>query len=121
MIPNFSRTATPLINLTKKTSDWKSGQIPAEAQHSFDNLKLALCTAPVIGFSKTGGQYVLTVDASTTGLGSILSQTFEGKEKIIFNWSRTIREHEKNYTPYMLEMKAVCSALKHFHEYLFGK
>jgi hypothetical protein len=38
MIPNFSRTATPLINLTKKTSDWKSGQIPAEAQQSFDNL-----------------------------------------------------------------------------------
>jgi hypothetical protein len=121
MIPNFSRTATPLINLTKKTSDWKSGQIPAEAQQSFDNLKSALCNAPVIGFSKTGGQYVLTVDASTTGLGAILSQTFEGKEKIISYWSRTIREHEKNYTPYMLEMTAVCSALEHFHEYLFGK
>ncbi len=121
MIPNFSRTATPLINLTKKTSDWKSGQILAEAQQSFDNLKLALSNAPVIGLSKTGGQYVLTVDASTTGLGAILSQTFEGKEKVISYWSRTIREHEKNYTPYMLEMTAVCSALEHFHEYLFGK
>jgi hypothetical protein len=63
----------------------------------------------------------LTVDASTTGLGAILSQTFEGKEKIISYWSQTIREHEKNYTPYMLEMTAVCSALEHFHEYLFGR
>jgi hypothetical protein len=119
MIPNFSRTAAPLIKLTKKSSDWKSSQIPADAQQSFDNLKLALCTAPVIGFSKTGGQYVLIVDASTTGLGAILSQTFEGKQKIILYWSRTIREHEKKYTPYTLEMTAVCSALEHFHEYLF--
>jgi hypothetical protein len=73
MIPNFSRTAAPLIYLTKESSYWKSGQIPADAQQSFDNLKLALCTAPVIGFSKTGGQYVLTVNASTTELGGILS------------------------------------------------
>ena len=121
MIPNFSRMATPLINLTKKTSDWKSGPIPEDAKQSFNNLKTALCTAPVIGFSKSGGQYILTVDAATTGLGAILSQQFEGKEKIISYWSRTIREHEKNYTPYMLEMTAVCSALEHFHEYLFGK
>ena len=121
MIPNFSRKAAPLIDLTKKTSDWKSGPIPEAALTSFDNLKLALCSAPVIGFSRTGGQYILTVDAATTGLGAILSQNFNGREKIISYWSRTIRDHERNYTPYMLEMTAVCSALDHFHEYLFGK
>ena len=121
MNPNFSRMATPLINLTKKTSDWKSGPITAEAKQSFDNLQSALCTAQVIGFSKTGGQYILTVDASTTGLGAVLSQNFEGKEKIISYCLRTIRDHEKNYTPYMLEMTAVCSAIEHFHKYLFGK
>lgn len=121
MIPNFSRLAAPLINLTKKDSGWKSGPIPSEAQASFDDLKKALSSAPVIGFSKTGGQYILTVDAATTGLGAILSQDYNGKEKVISFWSRTLREHEKNYTPYMLEMTAVCSALEHFHEYLFGK
>ena len=87
MIPNFSRTVTPVINLTKKMSDWKSGKIPAKAQQSFNNLKSALCTAQVIGFSKPRGQYVLTVDASSTGLGAILLQTFEGKEKHISYWS----------------------------------
>jgi hypothetical protein len=49
MIPNFSRTAAPLIKLTKKSSDWKSDHIPADAPQSFDNLKSALCTAPVAG------------------------------------------------------------------------
>ena len=121
MIANFSRLAAPLINLTKKSSDWKSGILPPDAIESFDKLKSALCTSPVIGFSRTGGQYILTVDAATTGLGAIMSQEYNGKEKVISYWSRTLRDHEKNYTPYMLEMTAVCSALEHFHEYLFGK
>ena len=121
MIPNFSRAAAPLINLTKKTSDWKSGPMPDAAKESFEKLKLALCSFPVIGFSKTGGQYILTVDAATTGLGAILTQQQPDGERVISYWSRTIRDHEKNYTPYMLEMTAVCSALEHFHEYLFGK
>ena len=121
MIQNFSKLAGPLIDLTKKNSDWKSGPLPAEAKESFDKLKIALCSSPVIGFSKTGGQYILTVDASTSGLGAILSQEWNGKEKIISYWSRTICDHERNYTPYMLEMTAVCSALEHFHEYHFGK
>ena len=121
MIPNFSRMAAPMINLTKKTSEWKSGPIPPDASKSFESLKLALCSSPVIGFSKTGGQFILTVDAATTGLGAILSQRYKGQEKVISYWSRTLREHEKNYTPYMLEMTAVCSSLEQFHEYVFGK
>jgi hypothetical protein len=121
MIGNFSRLAAPLINLTKKDSTWKSGTLPEDALTSFNSLKLALCSAPVIGFSKSGGQYILTVDAATSGLGAILTQSVNNNEKVISYWSRTIRQHERNYTPYMLEMTAVCSALEHFHEYLFGK
>ncbi len=121
MVPNFSRLAGPLIAMTKKESGWKSGPLPPEALHSFHTLKTALCNKPVIGYSRTGGQYILTVDAATTGLGAILSQSFDKEEKIISYWSRSLREHEKNYTPYMLEMTAVCSALEHFHEYLYGR
>ena len=117
MIPNFSRLAAPLINLTKKDSNWKSGTLPEDAITSFNSLKLALCSAPVIGFSKSGGQYILTVDAATSGLGAILTQTVNNSEKVISYWSRTFCEHEQNYTPYMLEMTAVCSALEHFNEY----
>ena len=121
MIPNFSRMAHPLIAMTRKDAGWKAGELPAEAMRSFDQLKTALSEQPVIGFSKSNGQYVLTVDAATTGLGAILSQINGQKETIISYWSRTLREHEKNYTPFMLEMTAVCSALEHFHENITGK
>ena len=121
MIPNFSRLAGPLIAMTRLNSGWKSGTLPPEALQSFKNMKVALSSNPVVGFSRSGAQNILTVDASTTGLGAIFSQILNGEEKIVSYWSRTIREHESNYTPYMLEMTAVCSALEHFHEHVFGK
>ena len=121
MVPNFSRLARPLISMTKLSSEWKSGPLPAEALKSFEDMKAALSSGPVVSYSRTGGQYILTVDAATSGLGAILSQINNNEETIISYWSRTVREHESNYTPYMLEMTAVCSALEHFHEYIFGK
>ena len=121
LIPNFSRRAGPLISMTKKDSGWKSGELPHEALNSFNDMKTALSERPVIGFSRTNGQYILTVDAATTGLGAILSQVNDNEETIVSYWSRTLREHERNYTPYMLEMTAVCSALEHYHENVFGK
>ena len=121
MVPNFSRRAGPLISMTKLNSGWKSGPLPKEALGSFEDMKQALSSCPVVGYSRTGGQYVLTVDAATSGLGAILSQVNSNEETIVSYWSRTVREHERNYTPYMLEMTAVCSAVEHFHEYIFGK
>ena len=120
MVANFASVASGLIDLTKKDSGWSSGPLPPTAQKSFDTLKGCLSSNPVIGFSRTGGQYILTADASNLGLGAILSQVHNNEEKVVSYWSRTLREHEKNYTPYMLEMTAVCSALEHFHEYVFG-
>lgn len=121
MVPNFSRLAGPLIAMTKLNSGWKSGVLPPAAMQSFISMKQALCSRPVVGFARTGGQYILTVDAATTGLGAILSQVSNSEEVIVSYWSRTLREHEQNYTPYMLEMTAVCSALEHFHENIFGR
>ena len=121
MVPNFSRLAGPLISVTKLSSGWKSGELPPEAMQSFINMKQALSSCPVVGYSRTGGQYILTVDAATTGLGAILSQATNNEEVVVSYWSRTLREHEQNYTPYMLEMTAVCSALEHFHENVFGR
>ena len=121
MVPNFSRLAGPLISMTKMNSGWTAGTLPPEAMKSFVDMKTALSSNPVVGYSRSGAQNILTVDASTTGLGAIFSQILNGEEKIVSFWSRTIREHESNYTPYMLEMTAVCSALEHFHEHVFGK
>ncbi len=81
MVPNFSRLAGPLIAMTKLNSGWKSGDLPPDAMQSFINMKQALSSGPVVGYSRPGGQYILTVDAATTGLGAILTQATATEEK----------------------------------------
>jgi hypothetical protein len=59
MVANFSRLVGPLIAMTKLNSGWKSGVLPPGAMQSFIFMKQALCSRPVVGFARTGGQYIL--------------------------------------------------------------
>ena len=91
MVPNFNRLAGPLIAMTKLTAGWKSGPLPQEALQSFANMKQALSSQPVIAHSRTGGQYILTVDAATTGLrgNPLTSQSRRGNHCFILEQDGT--------------------------------
>jgi hypothetical protein len=72
--------------------------------------------------------YVLLVDAATGmadkpgGLGAILTQIDDkGVFHAIAYASRQLITHEKNYSPYTLEMQAAVWGMDHFQEYLKGK
>ena len=72
--------------------------------------------------------YSLIVDESTGndktpgGLGAILCQTDEkGKNRVIAYASRQLIKHEKNYTPFLVEMQAIVWAMDHFDTYLRGR
>ena len=47
-------------------------------QEAFDALKEALSTAPVMGYPEFSGEFILEIDASLNGIGTILSQ--QGKD-----------------------------------------
>ena len=71
-VPNFAVTATPLNKLMKTiVFEWSE-----DCEESFNKLKYALVTAPVLVYPKFGlrNQFILETDATTTGLGAILSQ-----------------------------------------------
>ena len=64
--------------------------------------------------------FILHTDASALGLGAVLSQEVEGKDKPIAYASRRTSRTEANYGATQLEALAVVWAVKHFRHYLAG-
>ena len=72
-VPSFATIGTPLNRLTKKDTvfEWSGA-----CQESFDQMKHALASAPVLVYPKfgPGNTFIQEMDASTVGLGVMLSQ-----------------------------------------------
>jgi len=88
-------------------------------QDAFDTLIEKLCNAPILSYPDIGRPFIVTTDASKTGLGFILSQLdSEGRERVISYNGRATKSYEKNYTISELELSAVISALQTYHPYI---
>ena len=70
-------------------------------------LKEKLCTAPFLAFPKPGSKYILDTDASDTGIGYVLSQVQEGKEKVIAYASKKLELQQQQYSITRRELFAV--------------
>jgi hypothetical protein len=127
-IKNFAIISAPLTKLTRKDSGYHGGPLPADALKAFHILKQQLVSNPVVAYPRSDRQYALIVDASTGsateegGLGAILTQIDEeGKFHVISYGSRQLVKHEKNYSPYLLEMQAGIWGMDFYANYLRGK
>jgi hypothetical protein len=127
-IRNFSLVSCPLNQLTRKDTPWRGGELPLEALKAFNELKSALCSEPVVAYPRKDRPYALIVDAATGrgtlegGVGAILTQLDpQGNFNVIAYASRALVKHEKNYTPFLLEMMAGVWAMNHFDNYLRGR
>ena len=112
-VKNFSKVAKPLTELLKKD---KKFEWTPQCEHSFQELKRRLTSAPVLlppDFSK---DFVIYSDASRQGLGCILMQD----RHVIAYASRQLRPHEDNYPTHDLELGAIVHALKTWQNYLLG-
>ena len=112
-IQDFSKIATPLTQLTKKTVEFKWG---SDQQVAFSTLKQKLCKAPVLVLPEGIENMVVFCDASYSGLGCVLMQ----KGRVIAYASRQLKPHESNYPTHDLELAAVVFALKIWRHYLYG-
>ena len=128
MIPHFSQLAAPLIELTTRAARWEGGEMTAKAKDSFKKLKELLCSQPVVTYPSRENRFKLYTDAALGepnrkgGMGAALLQVDEkGQEKVISYASRGLKEHETNYSAYLLEMAAACWAIEYFSVYLLGK
>src|SRR5260370_2253837 len=70
-VPNYSKVARPLLDLTKKTTPWHWDQPQFKA---FETLKTLMCQKPVLLQPNFAKRFYLQTDASAYGVGAILSQ-----------------------------------------------
>ena len=117
-VEGYSEVAAPLTALGSPTA--RFAWTP-EAQASFDALKLALSSAPVLRTFDPARRAVLTTDASNVAVAAILTQPDdEGHQHPVAYESRKLTATERNYPAHVLELLAVVHALRAFRHYLLG-
>ena len=118
-IPNMASICKPLYALLEKSSEWCWQQ---KDQDAFDCLKLQLTSAPVLVIYDQTLPVKLDCDASSYGIGAILSNVYpNGDEKPIAFASRTLNTSERNYSQVDKEATAIVFGVKKINQYLFGR
>lgn len=115
-IKNFAHISSPMNELlkTKKKFIWSSSQ-----SDSFNALKEALVSAPVLQIADPKRTYWVTTDASDVAIGAVLEQEDENNNiHPVAYESRTLTPAESNYPVHERELLAIVHALKKWRVYL---
>lgn len=132
-VKGFATIAEPLTSLlgsdkrrgrkgkvAKEKKEWVWGSAQSE---SFDKLKEALISPPVLAYPDFKKPFIVRTDASVLGLGAVLCQDHGDKAGpcVVAYGSRSLKPSEKQYSPYKLEFLALYWAVtKKFSDYLQG-
>ena len=126
-IPNFSKVAKPLNkllqNLEGTPSQKKKFKVHwgPEQQEAFETLQRLCTESPILAYADFKTPFILHTDASGDGLGAVLYQAQEGKQRVIAHASWSMIRSERNYPVHKLEFLALKLAITDkFHEYLYG-
>ena len=118
-IPHMSTVVEPLNRLRSASTPWRFGD---PEKRSFDELKKALSSERVLAFYNPALDLKLDADASSVGLGAVLSQIDEqGREQPVEFISRTLSAAERNYSQIEKEGLAIVWAVKRLHRYLYAR
>lgn len=116
-LPNFSTTIAPLTALLGKRKKWQWSE---ECRKSFEAIKNALASAPVLTCPDFTKPFVVQTDASAYGIGAVLSQEHDDGEHVVCYISRSLSKTERNYSTTERELLAVIFACEKLRPYLEG-
>ncbi|GBM66543.1 Retrovirus-related Pol polyprotein from transposon 297 [Araneus ventricosus] len=117
-VKNFSTIARPLHKLTEAKSNFNWTD---ECEKSFNSLKQALTSSPILTYPRTDKDFILNTDASNEGIGAVLSQNTGNEERVIAYFSKSLGKPERNYCVTRKELPAIVISIEHFHHYLYGR
>ena len=75
----------------------------------------------MLSFPDFSKPLLLDTDASDTGIGAVLSQVVDGKERVISYASRTLSRAERRYCVTRRELLAIVTFVQQFRPYLLGR
>ncbi|GBM35397.1 Retrovirus-related Pol polyprotein from transposon 297 [Araneus ventricosus] len=116
-VKNFSTIARPLHKLTEAKSNFNWTE---ECEKSFNSLKQALTSSPILTYPRTDKDFILDTDASNEGIGAVLSQNMGNEERVIAYFSKSLGKPERNYCVTRKELLAIVKSIEHLHHYLYG-
>ncbi len=132
-VGGYAKLVAPLYRLTsgdprKKKRGAKTPWVPPpqfhwteECEAAFQGLKQRLTTAPVLAYPDYNLPFLLQTDASGEGLGAVLAQIQEGKERVLAYASRGLHPSETRYPAHKLEFLALkWAATEKFYDHLYG-
>jgi hypothetical protein len=112
-VQNYGKIETPLMKLTKKDAfSWT----PEETQ-AFEQLKEAMCKAPILTTPNFTKAFIVECNASRNGIGVVLMQ--EGRP-LAFE-IRPLKGKDLHKPIYENEMMTILHALKQWCPYLIGR
>ncbi len=119
-IKGFSLVTAPLTTLLRgkpKSLSWSSN-----AHETFDSLKTAFSTAPILRHPDPNVPFVVEVDASITGAGAVLSHLFGEPPRLqpCAYYSKKLNLAEQNYDIGNRELLAIELALEEWRHWLEG-
>ena len=127
-IKNFSKITKPirevitgLENQSKRAAKKTHIEWTDIADSAFEALKTMCVNTPILAYPDYQLPFTLHTDSSTDGLGAVLYQKQNGKQRVIAYASRSVSKAESNYPAHKLEFLALKWAVcEKFHEYLYG-
>lgn len=117
-VPSASTVLAPFYSLLLKNAKWNWSQ---EHEDAFIEIKKEMASDRVLTHFDQNATLILTVDASPSGLGAVLSQLENDRERPISYASRVLSSAEKNYSQIQKEATAIIFGVKRYHQYLYGR
>lgn len=118
-VKNASTILSPMHNLLKKNVPWNWQR---EHECAFNTIKRDLCSDTTLAHFNPDAKLIVTVDASPSGLGAVLSQVgSDGLERPVSYASRALIPAEKQYSQIQKEATAIIFGVRKFHYYLYGR
>ena len=121
-VQDFTRRARPLNELTKADVDAKLPSPSAEAEASFEDLRNALLSPPILALPKRDRRFVVDSDACADQLGcALLQEDGEGTLHPLGYYSRSLTPAERNYSTTERECLGVVWSILKLRHFLEGQ